>query len=219
MWLVPRLIVRLVGVVALCLALAVAWAMVDTHRSIDRETSASADRVAAQLEILYWRELLWRGGLRKEQSASSPGMADAGHAETRIAWRLRRIRARDRRACATLRPSRRNRRAGAGPGSSRSTRGFSDLRRASFAPSARAKPRLGRSSPSPTLKPRCARPGCAFPRSPILRRRWRWPSLCLRRWPSLTRSRRPPRLSRDCARWRLAIIVGVCRRFARASLR
>ncbi len=34
--------------------------MVDTHRSIDWETSASADRVAAQLEILYWRELMWR---------------------------------------------------------------------------------------------------------------------------------------------------------------
>ena len=72
MWLALRLIVRLVGVVALCLALAVAWAMVDTHRSIDRETSASADRVAAQLEILYWRELLWRGGLRKEPLLPSP---------------------------------------------------------------------------------------------------------------------------------------------------
>jgi signal transduction histidine kinase len=72
MWLALRLIVRLVGVVALCLALAVAWAMVDTHRSIDRETSASADRVAAQLEILYWRELLWRGGLRKERLLPAP---------------------------------------------------------------------------------------------------------------------------------------------------
>jgi hypothetical protein len=30
MWLALRLIVRLVGVVALCLAFAVAWAMVDT---------------------------------------------------------------------------------------------------------------------------------------------------------------------------------------------
>jgi two-component system sensor histidine kinase UhpB len=70
MWLVLRLIVRLVRVVALCLAFAVAWAMVDTHRSIDRETSASADRVAAQLEILYWRELLWRGGLRNEGRGS-----------------------------------------------------------------------------------------------------------------------------------------------------
>ncbi len=66
MWLVLRLIVRLVGAVALCLALALAWAMADTHRTIDRETSASADRVAAQLETLYWRELLWRGGLRRE---------------------------------------------------------------------------------------------------------------------------------------------------------
>ena len=72
MWLVLRLIVRLVGVVALCLALAVAWAMVDTHRSIDRETSASADRVAAQLEILYWRELMWRGGLRNERLLPAP---------------------------------------------------------------------------------------------------------------------------------------------------
>ena len=72
MWLALRLIVRLVGVVALCLAFAVAWAMVDTHRSIDRETAASADRVAAQLEILYWRELLWRGGLRKERLLPAP---------------------------------------------------------------------------------------------------------------------------------------------------
>jgi two-component system, NarL family, sensor histidine kinase UhpB len=72
MWLALRLIVRLVGVVALCLAFAVAWAMVDTHRSIDRETSASADRVAAQLEILYWRELMWRGGLRSEGLLPTP---------------------------------------------------------------------------------------------------------------------------------------------------
>jgi two-component system sensor histidine kinase UhpB len=72
MWLVLRLIVRLVGVVALCLTFAVAWAMVDTHRSIDRETSASADRVAAQLEILYWRELMWRGGLRNEPLLPAP---------------------------------------------------------------------------------------------------------------------------------------------------
>jgi two-component system, NarL family, sensor histidine kinase UhpB len=42
------------------------------HRSIDRETSASADRVAAQLEILYWRELLWRGGLRNEGLLPAP---------------------------------------------------------------------------------------------------------------------------------------------------
>jgi two-component system, NarL family, sensor histidine kinase UhpB len=72
MWLALRLIVRLVGVVALSLAFAVAWAMVDTHRSIDRETSASADRVAAQLEILYWRELMWRGGLRNEGLLPTP---------------------------------------------------------------------------------------------------------------------------------------------------
>ena len=219
MWLVLRLIVRLVGVVALCLALALAWAMVDTHRTIDRETSASADRVAAQLEILYWRELLWRGGLRKEASASDPGMADTGHAETRIA-----------RASASLsRPGPASRRNSAAKsrewarrrrlGSSRSTSGCSDLRQISFAPSPRANPRQARSSPLPILKPRCGRPGFAFPRSPILRRRWRWPSLCLLRWPSLTRSRRPPRLSQACARWRSGIIVGVCRRFERASLR
>ena len=72
MWLALRLIVRLVGVVAFCLAFAVACAMVDTHRSIDRATSASADRVAAQLEILYWRELMWRGGLHKERLLPTP---------------------------------------------------------------------------------------------------------------------------------------------------
>jgi two-component system, NarL family, sensor histidine kinase UhpB len=72
MWLALRLIVRPVGVVALCLAFAVAWAMLDTHRGIDRETLASADRVAAQLEILYWRELLSRGGLRNEGLLPTP---------------------------------------------------------------------------------------------------------------------------------------------------
>ena len=217
MWLVLRLIVRLVGVVALCLAFAVAWAMVDTHRSIDRETSASADRVAAQLEILYWRELMWRGGLRKERLLPTPE------------WQtLATLKLVSPGVCVAF-----------APGAGEPTRlcgqvegvgeqapvwfksiyeGISALRRASIAPSARAKLTLGRSSPLPTLKPQCVRPGCAFPRSPISRRRWRWPSLCLRRWPSLTRSRRPPRLSEACAGWRLAITVGVCRRFARASL-
>ncbi|WP_431854291.1 ATP-binding protein [Azospirillum sp.] len=57
-----HLVLRLVGVVALCLALAVAWVMADTRRAIEAQTALSADRVARALETLYWRELLWHGG-------------------------------------------------------------------------------------------------------------------------------------------------------------
>jgi len=57
-----HLVLRLVGVVVLCLGIAVAWVMVDTRRTIEAETALSADRVSRALESLYWRELLWHGG-------------------------------------------------------------------------------------------------------------------------------------------------------------
>ena len=65
MHLLMRLILRLCGVVALCLAVAVAWIAVDTHRSIDASVSATAARVGQHLEALFWQRLLWRGGMMK----------------------------------------------------------------------------------------------------------------------------------------------------------
>jgi hypothetical protein len=41
-----HLIGRLIAVVLLCLAGAVAWIMVDAHRSIEAETASTADRVS-----------------------------------------------------------------------------------------------------------------------------------------------------------------------------
>ncbi|MDB5616059.1 histidine kinase [Tardiphaga sp.] len=62
MRLLIHLILRLIGVVLLCLACTVGWVLVDAHRSIEADTASSADRVAATLQNLYWRELLWRDG-------------------------------------------------------------------------------------------------------------------------------------------------------------
>lgn len=65
MHLLTRLILRLCGVVALCLAAAITWIAVDTHRSIDASVSATSERVGLYLEGLYWKQLLWRGGMAK----------------------------------------------------------------------------------------------------------------------------------------------------------
>lgn len=67
-----HLVLRLAGVVLVCLACAVGWVLVDTHRAIEKEAAASADRVAGTLETLYWRELLWRGGLGREHLVPIP---------------------------------------------------------------------------------------------------------------------------------------------------
>jgi len=67
-----HLVLRLAGVVLVCLACAVGWVLFDAHRAIERETAASAERVAHALEALYWRELLWRGGLRREHLLPLP---------------------------------------------------------------------------------------------------------------------------------------------------
>jgi signal transduction histidine kinase len=70
--LLAHLIARLVAVVLLCLIGAIGWVMVDAHRTIERETAASADRVGRHLEALYWQKLLWRGGMSKEALLPSP---------------------------------------------------------------------------------------------------------------------------------------------------
>ena len=67
-----HLIVRLVAVVLFCLLGAIGWVMVDAHRSIERETVASADRMGRQLEALYWQKLLWRGGMNRDTLVPMP---------------------------------------------------------------------------------------------------------------------------------------------------
>src|SRR5882757_4283417 len=67
-----HLILRLAAVVFVCLICAVGWVLIDSHRAIEREATASADRVAGALETLYWRELLWRGGLSREHLVPIP---------------------------------------------------------------------------------------------------------------------------------------------------
>jgi signal transduction histidine kinase len=67
-----HIIGRLIAVVLLCLAGAVAWIMVDAHRSIEAETAATADRVSQRLEGLYWQKLLWQDGMSKETLLPMP---------------------------------------------------------------------------------------------------------------------------------------------------
>ena len=67
-----HLIGRLIAVVLLCLAGAVAWIMVDAHRSIEAETAATADRVSQRLEALYWQKLVWQDGMSKETLLPMP---------------------------------------------------------------------------------------------------------------------------------------------------
>jgi signal transduction histidine kinase len=67
-----HLIGRLIAVVLLCLAGAVAWIMVDAHRSIEAETAATAERVSQRLEALYWQKLVWQDGMSKETLLPMP---------------------------------------------------------------------------------------------------------------------------------------------------
>ncbi|HEX2842695.1 sensor histidine kinase [Hyphomicrobium sp.] len=64
--LLAHLIARLIAVVLLCLIGAIGWIMVDAHRTIERETAASADRMGRHLEALYWQKLVWRGGMSRD---------------------------------------------------------------------------------------------------------------------------------------------------------
>jgi signal transduction histidine kinase len=72
MRLVLQLVARLLVIVALCLGAATIWATIDAYRSVDRATSASAERVSQALEALYWRELLLRSNRMREQLLPSP---------------------------------------------------------------------------------------------------------------------------------------------------
>jgi signal transduction histidine kinase len=66
MRLLIHLILRLAAVVVFCLACAVGWVLVDAHRSIETDIAVSADRVAHNLQNLYWRQLLWRDGVYRD---------------------------------------------------------------------------------------------------------------------------------------------------------
>lgn len=72
MQLILRLILRLVAIVLVCLTLAVGWVMDDAHRMIAAETADSAERVAHELENLFWREILWRGSMRRDKILPIP---------------------------------------------------------------------------------------------------------------------------------------------------
>ena len=72
MQLITRLILRLVGIISVCLAVTAAWVMLDAHRNVEAETAASAERVAHELENLFWREILWRGSMRRDKILPIP---------------------------------------------------------------------------------------------------------------------------------------------------
>ena len=72
MSLVLQLVARLLVVVVLCLGAATIWATIDAYRSVDRATTASAERVSQALGALYWRDLLLRSNRMREQLLPVP---------------------------------------------------------------------------------------------------------------------------------------------------
>ena len=54
MSLLTRLVLRVVGVAVLCLAAATTWIVIDTNRALQAETTATADRVARQIQRRPW---------------------------------------------------------------------------------------------------------------------------------------------------------------------
>lgn len=61
MSLLVGLVLRVMAVVALCVAGATAWIVIEAHRGIHEEAVGSADRVVREAQELAWRELTWRG--------------------------------------------------------------------------------------------------------------------------------------------------------------
>ncbi|AMB47051.1 histidine kinase [Methylobacterium sp. AMS5] len=72
MRLLTGLILRVVGVVVLCLVAASAWVMWDVSRTIQGEAAASADRVVREARELAWRELTWRGSSGRDAKYAFP---------------------------------------------------------------------------------------------------------------------------------------------------
>lgn len=61
MSLLVGLVLRVMAVIALCVAGATAWMVLEVHRGIHDEAVGSADRVVREAQELAWRELTWRG--------------------------------------------------------------------------------------------------------------------------------------------------------------
>ncbi|MHC2086153.1 HAMP domain-containing sensor histidine kinase [Methylobacterium sp. CM6244] len=72
MGLLIGLILRVLGVVLLCLACATAWVVAEVHQGIREETAASADRVVREAQELAWRELTWRGSAGRSAKYAFP---------------------------------------------------------------------------------------------------------------------------------------------------
>lgn len=72
MRLIVGLVLQLVAITLLCLTLTAGWVMVDAHRAIETDAEKSAERVAHELENLYWRAILWRGSMRRDKILPIP---------------------------------------------------------------------------------------------------------------------------------------------------
>ncbi|MGD9543828.1 MAG: histidine kinase [Methylocystis sp.] len=72
MRLIIGLVLQLVGIALLCFTLTAGWVMFDAHRAVEAEATTSADRVAHQLENLYWHAILWRGSMRRDNILPIP---------------------------------------------------------------------------------------------------------------------------------------------------
>ncbi|WP_457797851.1 sensor histidine kinase [Methylocystis sp. S23] len=72
MRLIIRLIAQLVVIVVATLAATSGFVMIDAHKTVEAETAATADRVAFELENLFWREILWRGSMRRDKVLPVP---------------------------------------------------------------------------------------------------------------------------------------------------
>lgn len=65
MRLLTLLVLRLMAVVLLCLTVAIGCLIIDAHRSIESDVSATGARVTGHLQGLYWQHLLWRDGMER----------------------------------------------------------------------------------------------------------------------------------------------------------
>jgi two-component system, NarL family, sensor histidine kinase UhpB len=72
MRLIIRLIAQLILIVVVTLAATSAYVMIHAHKSVEAETAATTERVASQLENLFWREILWRGSMRRDKVLPVP---------------------------------------------------------------------------------------------------------------------------------------------------
>lgn len=72
MSLLAGLMLRVLAVVAVCLAGASAWTMVEADQSIRAELSGTADRVGSEARSLAWREVMFRGNEGSQAKLAFP---------------------------------------------------------------------------------------------------------------------------------------------------